>query len=136
MLKAFIIGPAAFIAASAPLAASSGGHVTSTSGTWRAGVHGAEPGISMPTHPRVGLSGRQEYYKGQAEDHFQVVSLHAHVSAPCTSTGRVLLTREWTPLEPGTVDHKFYARGIGVVLEQTVTGGSERAALVSFHQGS
>lgn len=112
------------------------GHVTSTSGTWRAGVRGAEPGIYMPAHPRVGLSGRQEYYKGQAEDHFQVLSLHAHVSAPYTSTGRALLTKEWTPLEPGTVDHKFYARGIGVVLEQTVTGGSERAALVSFHQGS
>ncbi len=112
------------------------GHVTSTSGTWLAGVHGAEPGIYMPAHPRVGLSGRQEYYKGQAEDHFQVVSRQAHVTVPYTSTRHALLTKEWTPLEPGTLDHKFYVRGIGVVLEQTVKGGSERGALVSFHRGS
>ena len=27
----------------------------------------------MPAHPRPGQSFRQEYYKGQAEDHFRVV---------------------------------------------------------------
>jgi hypothetical protein len=43
-----------------------------------------------------------------------------------------LLTKEWTPLEPDTIDHKLYVRGIGTVLEQTVRGGSERAALVSI----
>ena len=42
-----------------------------------------------------------------------------------------MLTKEWTPLEPGVVDHKLYVRGIGTVLEQTVKGGVERAALVS-----
>jgi hypothetical protein len=98
------------------------GHVTSTSGTWTAGVHGAKPGIFMPAHPRVGQSGRQEYLKGQAEDHFRVAALFG--------TG-VLLTKEWTPLEPGVVDHKFYARGVGVVLEQTEKGGDERNELVS-----
>jgi hypothetical protein len=32
---------------------------------------------------------------------------------------------------PGTIDHKLYLRGVGTVLEQTIRGGSERAALVS-----
>jgi hypothetical protein len=51
---------------------------------------------------------------------------------PFVSSRRALLTKEWTPLEPGTIDHKLYVRGIGTVLEQTVRGGSERAALVSI----
>ncbi|MFN8164048.1 MAG: hypothetical protein U0R26_09540 [Solirubrobacterales bacterium] len=44
---------------------------------------------------------------------------------------KALLTREWTPLEPGVVDHKIYVRGIGTVLEQTVKGGDERNTLIS-----
>ena len=48
---------------------------------------------------------------------------------------RALLTKEWTPLEPGVLDHKYYARGIGTVLEQTVKGGDERNELVSFARG-
>ena len=47
-----------------------------------------------------------------------------------------MLTKEWTPLEPGVIDHKYYARGIGTVLEQTVKGGNERNELVSFRRGS
>ena len=46
-----------------------------------------------------------------------------------------LLTQETTPLEPGTVDHKMYVRGIGTVLEQTQKGGDERNELVSVTKG-
>ena len=86
----------------------------------------------MPAHPRVGQSGRQEFYKGQAEDHFRVVGLHAFVRVPYTSSHAALLTEEWTPLEPGVLDHKLYVHGVGTVLEQTIKGGSERNELVSF----
>jgi hypothetical protein len=92
------------------------GHMTTTSGTWRAGVKGARPGIFMFAHPRVGQSAQQEFFKGQAEDHFQVVSLHASASVPCVSSRRALLTKEWTPLEPGRIDHKLYVRGIATRL--------------------
>jgi len=109
------------------------GRVTSTEGTWRAGVNGARAGIYMPAHPHLGGSGIQEYYSGHAEDHFRVVALHAHVATPKLSSARALLTEEWTPLEPGVLDHKFYVRGVGTVLEQTVKGGDERNALVSVH---
>ena len=108
------------------------GHVTSTEGTWRAGVRGAVAGIYMPAHPFVGRSGRQEYYKGHAEDHFAVVSLHASVRVPYGSSQDALLTKEWTPLEPAVLDHKFYIRGVGNVLEQSVKGPNERNELVSF----
>jgi len=111
------------------------GYVTSTEGTWQAGREGARPGIYMPAHPKVGQTGRQEYYKKHAEDHFQVVRLHANVRAPYVTSKNALLTKEWTPLEPGVIDHKFYVRGIGTVLEQTVKGGDERNALVSVRRG-
>jgi hypothetical protein len=107
-----------------------------TSGTWKAGVDGAKPGIYMFAHPRVGQSARQEFYNGQAEDHFQVLSLRGRVSVPYVSTKVAMLTKEWTPLEPGVLDHKVYVRGVGTVLEETVKGGTEHLELVSVNRGS
>jgi hypothetical protein len=102
------------------------GSVTSTEGTWMAGVHGARPGIYMTVHPRVGQSWEQEYYKGHAQDQFKVIGRFGT---------NAVLTQETTPLEPGTVDHKLYVRGVGTVLEQTENGPNERNELVSFTRG-
>jgi hypothetical protein len=110
------------------------GKVTSTEGSWQAGVDGAEAGTYMPAHPKVGQSFRQELFKGHAEDHFKVLSLAARVTVPYTSSRRALLTKEWTPLEPGVVDHKLYVRGLGMVKEQTVKGGDERLLLVTVRR--
>ena len=82
----------------------------------------------MPASPTLGASGRQEYYKGHAEDHYKVI---ARFDSVLDRTKNAVLTQETTPLEPGTVDHKLYVRGIGVVLEQTERGPSERNELVS-----
>jgi hypothetical protein len=112
------------------------GHIKNTSGSWMAGVNGAKPGIFMFAHPRVGQSARQEYYKGQAEDHFKVLRLNVSVTVPFGPTKHALLTKEWTPLEPGVIDHKYYQRGIGTVLEKTAKGPVERNELVSFRRGS
>ncbi len=95
------------------------GKVTSRDGTWQAGVHGAQAGIFMPAQPKVGQSFRQEYLAGHADDHFAVIKL----------SGRSLVTKEWTPLEPDTLDHKVYERGTGLVTEETVRGGNERWTL-------
>jgi hypothetical protein len=111
------------------------GRVTSTEGSWQAGRSGAQAGIYMTATPAVGQSRRQEYYKGHAEDHFAVVSVNATVSVPYVSSGHALLTKEWTPLEPGTLDHKYYVRGIGNVKEVTVKGPTERSELVSVRHG-
>ncbi len=112
------------------------GKVKSTAGSWLAGVHGARPGIFMFAHPKPGRWARQEFYKGQAEDHFMVLTLRTSVRVPYISTTRALLTKEWTPLEPGVIDHKYYVRGVGTVLEQTAKGPQERNELVSFRRGS
>jgi hypothetical protein len=97
------------------------GHVTTREGSWRAGVHGAKPGIFMFANPEVGQAAKQEFYRGHAADHFQVLAVHK----------TTLLTKEWTPLEPRVIDHKLYRRGVGTVLEQTVKGGDERNTLAS-----
>jgi hypothetical protein len=119
--------------ATAELSAS--GKVVSREGSWQAGVNGARAGIYMPAHPRPGAGGRQEFYRGHAEDQFTVVSLSARVRTAGATSNHALLTKEFTRLEPGVLDHKFYARGIGTVLEQTVRGGSERNELVSVRRG-
>jgi hypothetical protein len=105
------------------------GHVTSTEGSWQAGADGAQAGILMPARPRVGQSFRQEFYKDHAEDHSQVLSVSASVRVPYIASARALLTKEWTPLEPDVIDHKVYVRGVGLVKEETVKGGDERAEL-------
>ena len=105
------------------------GRVTSTEGSWQAGVDGARPGIFMPARPRVGASFRQEFLRGHAEDHFRIIGL---VGMP---TRNALLTRERTPLEPAVVDHKLYVRGVGEVLEETARGGREHFELVSVRRG-
>jgi hypothetical protein len=110
------------------------GHVKNRSGSWRAGVKGARPGIFMFANPTVGRSAQQEFLEGEAEDHFRVVSLQAAADAPYVSSKRALLTREWTPLEPGTIDHKLFVHGIGMVREQTVEGPVERFVLVSVRK--
>ena len=111
------------------------GSVKSTEGTWLSGRDGAEAGIFMPADPQVGQSFRQEYYKGQAEDHFRILSLSEQVKTPGATSDQAMLTMEWTPLEPNVVDHKYYVQGIGTVLEQTAKGPLERNTLVSVHKG-
>ena len=54
---------------------------------------------------------------------------------PYGTFDQVLQTRNFSPLEPNLVEEKFYARGVGVVLEITVSGGSDRAELLSFESG-
>jgi hypothetical protein len=111
------------------------GKPTSTEGSFEAGVGGARPGVLIPGHPQVGLVGRQEFLKGEAEDHFQVLDLKASVSVPFVSTRRALRTREWTPLEPATVDNKYYVRGVGTVREIAVKGPVEKLELTGYKAG-
>ena len=106
------------------------GKVKSTEGSWEAGKDGAEPGIIMPANPNVGETYRQEYYKGEAEDMARALKLDGSATVPRGSYDHVLVTREWTPLEPNIAEHKYYAAGVGNVLEVAVKGPQERLELV------
>ncbi|MFY9914831.1 MAG: hypothetical protein WAK18_09205 [Nocardioidaceae bacterium] len=108
------------------------GQVKSRDGSFQSGRNGAEAGIFMPAHPRVGYAATQEFYPGHAQDHFRVLSLKAPAVSPAVATHHAMLSRETTPLEPGVVDHKKYVRDIGTVSENTVRGGHETYRLMSI----
>jgi hypothetical protein len=109
--------------------------VVSAEGAWKAGVDGAQPGIVMRADPRVGDSYRQEYYKGEAEDMGEVLELDGSADVPFGSFTGVLITKDYTPLEPDVVEHKYYAPGVGLVLEVQVEGGGDRVELVEMTRG-
>ena len=109
-----------------------GGKVVSTEGSWEGGVDGAEPGIYMPANPVVGQSALQEFYAGQAEDHFVVLLTSTKVKVPLGSFSGALMTAEWTPLEPDVLSEKFYVKGTGQVREVDVAGGDERLELTKI----
>ena len=86
----------------------------------------------MPPSPKRGLTYRQEYYRGHAEDAARVLSVDELAQVPYGSFKQVLMTKDYTALEPHLLEHKFYARGVGPVLTLTVSGGSDREELVRF----
>jgi hypothetical protein len=45
------------------------------------------------------------------------------------------MTKDYTQLDPGVVEHKFYARGVGPVQVIAVSGGSSKEVLISFESG-
>jgi hypothetical protein len=112
------------------------GKVKTTEGSWEHGVDGALGGIILPARPRPGTMYREEYYKGHAEDGAEVLSVTAKAKVPFGTFDNAFQTRNFSPLEPNLVEEKFYARGVGVVLEITVSGGSDRAELESYRPGS
>ena len=111
------------------------GQVSSTEGSWEAGVDGALPGIVMPADPTVGDAYRQEYYAGEAEDLAEVSGLDVSESVAYGNFDNLLVIAEWNPLEPDVTEDKYYAPGVGTVLEVTTAGGEGRIELVEFTPG-
>lgn len=111
------------------------GKVTSTAGSWEAGVNGAEPGIVMPADPTVGRTYRQEYRKGEAEDMATVLETDATATVPFGRYDHVLVTKDFTALEPDIVEHKRYAPGVGFISSDLVRGGEEHVELVRVEHG-
>jgi hypothetical protein len=101
-----------------------------TSGSWRAGVDGAQPGIVMEADPRVPDAYRQEYLKGEAEDTAWIVDRGGSLTVPYGTVHHVLTSLEYARIEPDVIDEKDYAPGIGIVLETARDGEAEVARLV------
>jgi len=105
------------------------GFLVDLGGSWIAGEDGASPGIIMPADLFLGQTYRQEFLLGEAEDAATVLSRDASVSVPYGDFDGCRETLDFTPLEPGNVEHKFYAEGIGLVLEVDPANG-ERLELI------
>lgn len=111
------------------------GEVVSTAGSWEAGVDGALPGIVMRAAPALGDAYRQEFDAGEAEDMAEVVRVDVTETIRLGEYSGVLVTREWTPLEPDVVEEKYYAPGVGTILEVQTVGGDGRVELVEYTPG-
>jgi hypothetical protein len=111
------------------------GKPSSKSGSFEAGRDGAQPGIIMPADPEPGMTYRQEYYKGEAEDKGEVVSVDEQAEVPFGHFRDALMTKDLNPLDPKVLEFKFYARDVGPVLAVSVSGGSDREELVSYERG-
>jgi len=74
----------------------------SSEGSFTAGCDGAEAGIVMLGDPGNGDFYRQEFYAEEAEDWGKVTTFIDTDELVC------LKTKEWSPLETGHIEHKFY----------------------------
>ena len=99
-----------------------------TEGSWEAGEGDALPGIIMKADPQTGDAYFQEFAPGIAQDQAQVKSTTESITVPQGTHGAVVVTREWTSLEPNSVEKKYYAPGIGLIVEEN---GPERLQLVN-----
>jgi hypothetical protein len=93
------------------------GKIVSTEGTWRAGNGNQHAGIIMEANPQVGDFYKQEQAPGVGEDQAVVISLNASLDVPYGSFTGLLQTDDTTPLEPGFVERKTYAEGVGLLQE-------------------
>jgi hypothetical protein len=113
------------------------GKVVNHEGSFEAGVDGAQAGIAMPADPKPGMTYRQEYRKGVAEDSGAVVTVgQERVEVPFGFFKRnVLMTRDLAALEPKVEELKFYAPDVGPILSVHTDGDGGRAELVSYTRG-
>ena len=94
------------------------GRLRDHAGQWLAGEGPNEPGVLMPAQPQVGQTYRQELASGIAEDMATVVAVNEAVSVPSGSYLGCLKTKDFSPLEPGVEEFKWYCPGVGMVKEQ------------------
>ncbi|MGI0048470.1 MAG: hypothetical protein ACREAW_02920, partial [Nitrososphaera sp.] len=92
--------------------------IMSHAGAWLAGVDNATAGLIMPGNPQVGMKYYQEIAPGVAEDRAEVISLSQTANTPAGRFQKVLKTEETTPLEPDELQNKFYAPGVGLIMEE------------------
>jgi hypothetical protein len=91
--------------------------------SWEGGVNGAKPGFIMLAHRRVGADYFQEHAPGVALDTAQVTAVDLTLRVQGKVYHHVVLTKEFSSLEPTILDFKWYAPGIGMVLEREFNNG-------------
>jgi hypothetical protein len=111
------------------------GVVSSTAGTWEAGVDGALPGVIIQGAPKPGPTYRQEYRPGVAEDMARVLTASAIQQVPAGTFRGVVQTYDTDPLNPDKVEQKYFAPGVGPVHTIRVGGSHhEEIKLVSYRK--
>ena len=117
----------------------------SDEGGWEAGspendpeIDPAQAGIVMLANPKSGDRYKQELLVDEAEDWGAVLRLNASVSIELGEFSDCLITKEWTPLEPGEIEHKYYCltpasngTGPGLVFIEELKGKTLNVELIN-----
>ena len=85
--------------------------------------------LIMLADPYVGLTYRQEFYAGEAEDMATVLDLDATVTVRGTTYDNVLVVKAFTPLDPDSKELNYVVPGIGIVMESPLDM-TERVELI------
>jgi len=106
----------------------------STEGSWEAGVDGGCAGIIMWAHPpaHMGETYYQEFEHGTAEDQAKLIDINSTVTVAYGTFKHCVHTQEFSRLEAGVIDNKYYARDIGEIKQVTTKGAKEFQQLVSI----
>ncbi len=110
--------------------------LVSIDGSFKVGRDGDRPGTLFLASPEVGVTYRQEWSPGNAEDAATVISTTYHYGDDAELDTYVpealadhlcdhdcVVTFDFSPLDPEALEHKFYARDIGLFLEVDLDGG-------------
>ncbi len=112
--------------------ATAGPELVDIDGSWKAGRDGSEAGMLLPFAPEPGDIFRQEFAQTDAEDAIEIIAIDGTEAAPGGAcNGNCLLTRDFTPLEPGVAENKYYVLGTGLIVEIDLETG-DRVELLEF----
>jgi hypothetical protein len=92
-----------------------GGKIVSHEGAWQSGVNGAHYGLMMPGSPLLGSRFYQEVAPNVAMDRCEIISTSETLQTQAGRFENCLKTEETTPLEPKSKEHKYYAKGVGLI---------------------
>ena len=112
------------------------GKVIGHQGSWEAGKNGAHAGVVMEGNPKSLDTYFQEFAPGQGEDRAVIRSLDTTVTVPFGRFTDCLKTKEFSRLDPGVFEQKYYARGVGLLKSAITVGGNEHFVLVTITKGN
>ena len=101
------------------------GKLINRNGSWEAGLDGALAGLVMPVNPHPGQTFRLEYHFNLAEDEAKIVATDLVIYTPLDVFYNCLKIIEWSDLEPGVFEYKYYAPEIGLIKEEKAAPGEE-----------
>ncbi len=101
-------------------------------GSFKAGRDGDEAGILLPAVAVVGDIYRQEVSFTNAEDAIEIIATDGTETVPAAAcAGDCLVTLDFSPLDPGVEENKYYAPDVGMILEVNLDSG-DRVELLSY----
>ena len=95
-----------------------GGMIVSHEGEWRADEGDNKPGIIMPGLALIGARYYQEIAPGVAMDRAEIIENNATITVPVGTFEGCLIIKETSPVEPGALEYKYHAPGIGLIIDE------------------